>query len=159
MTRRAIIILALPLILSVLVLPHLYADDSSDGEEREIRAALEDWTEDFNLKRTDKVCGLFAPDLIANYGDYPQRDYDSICNQLKISLTNAETTFSYALEINEIIVSGDLAVVRLIWTLNIYDAGGKLVETSKDRGMDLFRRQADGKWRISRYIAYPMGGK
>lgn len=51
---------------------------------------------------------------------------------------------------------GDLAVVRLIWTLTVTDADKKVAETTKDRGIDIFRRQADGRWKISRYIAYPM---
>lgn len=153
---------AVLIVLSVFFLPALsYADDSRPGSgeeaEREIRAALEGWTEDFNDKKTDKVCGLFAPDLIAHYGEYPEKSYDSICAQLKSSLTNPGKTFRYSLDIQEIIISGDLAVVRLIWTLAVYDAEGKLIETTKDRGMDIFRLESDGKWRISRYIAYPMG--
>lgn len=51
---------------------------------------------------------------------------------------------------------GDLAVVRLIWTLTVTDADNKVAETTKDRGIDIFRRQADGSWKISRYIAYPV---
>lgn len=39
---------------------------------------------------------------------------------------------------------GDLAVVRLIWTLTVTDADNKVVETTKGRGIDIFRRQADG---------------
>lgn len=46
--------------------------------------------------------------------------------------------------------------MRLIWTLTVTDADNKAVETTKDRGIDIFRRQADGSWKISRYIAYPM---
>lgn len=139
-----------------------YAAESSANPSanpaREIRAALEGWTEDFNGKKTDKVCGLFAADLIAHYGDHPEKSYDSVCAQLKLSLTDPEKTYRYSLDIREIIVSGDLAVVRLVWMLNVYDAEGKLLETTKDRGMDVFRLESDGKWRISRYIAYPMGG-
>ncbi len=130
--------------------------DSSEYARKEVRAALDKWTRDFNDKNTDEVCGLFAPDLIANYGDYPEKSYDSICAQLKSSLANPKMTFRYSLEIKEIIVSGDLAVVRLIWTLTVTDADNKAVETTKDRGIDVFRRQADGSWKISRYIAYPM---
>ena len=96
--------------------------------------------------------------MIANYGDFPQISFESICKQLKSSLTNPELTFHYDLDLTEIIVSGDTGVVRLIWTLTVTGPDGKVVETTKDRGMDIFRRQPDGTWKISRYIAYPMGG-
>ena len=53
-------------------------------------------------------------------------------------------------------VSGDLAVVRLIWHLSVTDKQTGATETSSDRGIDIFRRQPDGQWRISRFIAYEM---
>ena len=164
MNLNGLLTLTILFILSVFSLPTLsYPGDNvsvlTEGDEREIRSALESWTRDFNDKKTDKVCGLFAPDLIANYGNYPELTYESICAQLKSSLTMEDKTFRYTLDIQEIIVSGDLAVVRLIWTLNVRDTSGNLTETVKDRGMDIFRRQADGNWRISRYIAYPTGEK
>ena len=132
--------------------------EAPDKAAEEIRAALEGWTKDFNDKNTNKICGLFAPDLIANYGDFPQISYESICKQLKSSLTDPELTFHYDLDLKEVIVAGDVAVVRLIWTLTVTNADCNVVETTKNRGMDIFRRQPDGAWRISRYIAYPMGG-
>jgi len=147
------------LVIAPLIFPSSCAAGSSGDAEMEIRAALARWTEDFNGKRTDRVCDLFAPDLIANYGDYPEKNYESLCGQLKSSLRDTEKTFRYSLDIQEIMVSGDLAVVRLVWTLTVYDTRGKLLETTKDRGMDVFRRQEDGSWRISRYLAYPIEGK
>ncbi|HEX5863802.1 MAG TPA: hypothetical protein VF014_06020 [Casimicrobiaceae bacterium] len=56
--------------------------------------------------------------------------------------------------IKEILVSGDLAVVRLVWTLKATgsDMPGEVV--SEEPGMDVFRKQPDGGWKITRYIAY-----
>jgi len=130
----------------------------ADGEEEEIETALREWRDDFNGKNADVICDLFAPDLIANYGDFPQLSYESICKQLKSSLTNPDLNFHYDLAITEVIVSGDTGIVRLIWDLTVTDGDGKVVERTKDRGMDIFRRQPDGTWKISRYLAYPAGG-
>jgi len=131
----------------------------ADGAENEIESALRKWRDDFNGRNVDGICDLFAPDLIANYGDFPQISYESICKQLKSSLTNPDLNFHYDLGITEIIVSGDTGVVRLIWDLTVTDANGKVIERTKDRGMDIFRRQPDVTWKISRYIAYPVGGE
>ncbi len=127
---------------------------SDSPAQAEIRTALTQWTADFNAGNADKVCGLFAPDLIAQYRGQPERDYQGLCDLLKRSLSDRTKTFTYSLAIKEIIVSGDLAVVRLTWTLRVKpkNAGGEI--SSDEPGMDIFRRQPDGSWKISRYIAY-----
>jgi steroid delta-isomerase len=55
-------------------------------------------------------------------------------------------------DIHEIVVSGDLAVVRLTWTLTTELAGKQ--DTTTEEGMDVFRRQPDGRWSIARFVAF-----
>jgi len=88
------------------------------------------------------------------YRGQPERDYNSLCDLLKRSLSDRTKTYRYALAIKEILVAGDLAVVRLTWTLTVQrkDVVGEIV--ADEPGMDIFRRQPDGSWKISRYIAY-----
>ena len=57
-------------------------------------------------------------------------------------------------QINEIMVSGDTAVVRLVWALES-DKAGSPAQTIEEPAVDIFHRQADGSWKISRYLAYP----
>jgi steroid delta-isomerase len=118
-----------------------------------IRAALTQWMADFNAGRAEEVCDLFARDLVAQYRGQPERDWDALCDLLKRSLADRGKSYSYALAIREILVEGDLAVVRLTWTLTV--RGKDAAETtSVEPGIDIFRRQADGSWRISRYMGY-----
>jgi ketosteroid isomerase-like protein len=126
---------------------------SGDQAERTIRPALAKWTSDFNARDTARICDLFAPDLVYDYRGFPERDYPTLCGLLHRSLADPTRTFSYALDIKEIIVSGDMAVVRLVWTLKVTSAGAK-TEESREPGLDVFRRQSDGSWKIARYIAY-----
>jgi steroid delta-isomerase len=51
-------------------------------------------------------------------------------------------------------IYGDAAVVRLVWTLEIEKAGSP-TGTIEESAVDIFHRQADGSWKISRYPAYP----
>jgi steroid delta-isomerase len=51
-------------------------------------------------------------------------------------------------------VSGDLAVVRLIWISNLTATDGRTT-SEEEPGLDVFQRQPDGSWKIIRYIAYP----
>ena len=128
---------------------------AAEGAEAAIRSTLERWTEDFNGRRAAAVCGLFAPDLIASYQGQPERGYDALCRLLTASLSDPLRSYRYELRIREIIVSGDLAVVRLVWRLTIDDRSGAPPATVEEPGLDVFRRQADGTWKIIRYIAYP----
>lgn len=128
--------------------------DSTEMPQSEIREALEKWRSAFNERDQKQVCDLFAPDLIANYQGQPERNYTSLCQLLQTSLADRERTYHYSLNINEVLVYGDLAVVRLIWTLEI-EKDGASKEIIAEPAVDIFRRQADGSWKISRYLAYP----
>ena len=128
---------------------------AAQDAQSEIRTALTQWMEDFNARRAGKVCGLFAPDLVAQFRGQPERNYAGLCELLKRSLSDPERSYSYTLAIKEVIVFGDAAIVRLVWTLTVHrkDAPGGDI-TANEPGMDLFRRQTDGSWKIARYIAY-----
>jgi steroid delta-isomerase len=129
------------------------AAESTATAEQAVRSALATWNADFNAGNADQICDLFAPDLRYDYPGFPERGYDEICTLLRTSLADRTRTFSYALDIREVIVSGDLAVVRLVWTLTVRPAGGEAV-SSREPGMDIFRQQDDGSWKIVRYLAY-----
>jgi len=130
------------------------AAQSDSPAQAEIRSALTRWMADFNAGNADKVCLLFAPDLVAQYRGQPERNYDELCALLKRSLSDRSKSYSYSLAIKEILVAGDLAVVRLIWTLKVTSKNPPAETTAEEPGMDVFRRQPDGSWKISRYIAY-----
>jgi len=98
---------------------------SADQPERAIGSALTNWTSDFNARDAAHICDLFAADLVYDYRGFPERDYATLCGLLRRSLADPTRTFSYALDIKEILVSGDMAIVRLVWTLTVASAGGK----------------------------------
>lgn len=128
--------------------------EPTEAAEHKIRSAIEDWRSAFNARDEDRVCALFAPDLVANYRGEPERDYASLCEMLRGAIRDPDVGYRYAVEINEIMIDGDAAVVRLAWTLEIEKAGSP-TETIEEPAVDIFRRQADGSWKISRYLAYP----
>ena len=126
----------------------------ADAAETAIRTALAQWTSDFNARDASRICDLFAKDLRYDFRGFPERDYDALCGLLHKSLADRTKQFVYSLDIREIIVSGDLAIVRLIWTLKVTIPGAANAVELKEPGLDVFRRQPDGSWKIIRYIAY-----
>lgn len=120
-----------------------------ESDRTAIEAALRQWPNDFNAENVDGVCGLFADDAVLVYPDSADRNRDEFCNQMRKLFDDPTKTFSYAPpDIREVLVDGDLATVRLIWTLTARDASGKVLETTAENGVDVFVRQPDGAWKI-----------
>jgi steroid delta-isomerase len=125
------------------------------SSEKQIRAALDSWRQDFNAGRAERVCDLFARDAIASYQGQPERRYDAICGLIKTALADTTRRLAYTVDIKEVLVFGAVATVRLVWTLQIAPKDGTPSYRVEEQAMDLFQRQADGKWRIIRSLAYP----
>src|SRR5262249_10497049 len=102
-------------------------------------------------------CGLFSTDLRYDFRGFPERNYTDICGGLRRALTDRTRRYAYALAVKEVLGSGDLAIVRLTWTLTITQPVAP-PKVSQEHGIDVFKRQANGTWKIIRYIAYDEPG-
>ena len=145
---------ASPALIAVVLAASQAAGQSADPAQDAIRTALLRWTADFNARKSAAICDLFAPDLRYDYRGQPERGYREICDLLHRSLSDPTKHYNYSPEIKEIIVSGDIAVVRLVWTLRVSSEGKTDAIVSKEPGLDVFRREPGGDWKIIRYIAY-----
>lgn len=153
MLRRAVLVLAL------LLAPALaHAEDRSAADraaEAAIRARLAAWTEAFNRGDAAATCELFADDLKSDVQGAPAGDKAAVCARIASALAKSRGKLAYVCQIHEILVSGDLAMVRLTWVLTEQPGGNAL---SRDEGMDIFRRDPDGLWRIARFMAFAVEG-
>jgi ketosteroid isomerase-like protein len=129
------------------------ATDSADGAAT-IRAELVAWTQAYNTRQADKVCGIFSEDLRYKFGEIQDRGYNDVCPALRRLLGDGTHRSHYTLDLREILVYGDIAVVRLIWTLDSSQSGSSATVRTLEPGMDIFQRQNDGTWKIIRYLAY-----
>jgi ketosteroid isomerase-like protein len=127
--------------------------DNSAAAKAAITDRLHRWTTAFNAQDLATVCGLFAPDLSYTVDDILNGSRDGLCASIRAGLARRDLKHHYdEPTIHEILVSGDLAVVRLTWTLTTEKNGVR--EVTKEEGMDIFRRAPDGLWSIARYIAF-----
>jgi ketosteroid isomerase-like protein len=143
-----LIVIALPL----LFVPPAAAQQASG--EAEVRAALKQWTADFNAGRADKVCDIFAPTLRADVDGFPERGFETQCKLLKDVLADPDHSLSYALDIKEILADGDMAAVRLSWTLTAKQKGSGETKVTEEQGLDIFGRSSDGRWQIIRFMTF-----
>jgi ketosteroid isomerase-like protein len=128
------------------------ADDSAAAKAA-ISDRLHRWTVAFNAQDLATVCGLFAPDLSYTVDKILNGTRDGLCASIGAALARRDLKLRYdEPTIHEILVSGDLAVVRLTWTLTAEKNGVR--DATKEEGMDVFRRAPDGLWSIARYIAF-----
>jgi ketosteroid isomerase-like protein len=115
---------------------------------------LNKWSDDFNAKNLDAICSLFAPDLVATFPGAKDRDFKGMCDSLKAAVEGNVGYHYEKPEIEQVIVQGNLAVVRLIWTLKITSDTSE-ERTVKERGLDVFKRQPNGSWKIAISYAHP----
>lgn len=122
----------------------------------DIEAALRQWPNDFNAGNLDGVCGLFADDVVLIYPDSPDRNHREFCDQMRGVFQRDSPSMEYAApDIRDVLVDGDTAIVRLVWTATVRNAEGKQLETIRENGVDVFRRQSDGSWKIHVSHAFP----
>ena len=122
--------------------------------EAEVRTALKQWMEDFNARRVEKICDIFAPTLRADVDGFPERTFDVQCKVLQTILADAEHSLSYTLDIKEIIADGDMAAVLLLWTLTSKVKSSGETKTTEEQGLDIFGRSSDGRWQIIRFMSF-----
>jgi uncharacterized protein (TIGR02246 family) len=126
-----------------------------DSDRTAITERLRRWTAAFNARDAAGVCDLFAPDLIATIPGDLGGDRDALCTRLAALLAKPGLQLHYdEPDIREIIVSGDIAVVRLFWTLRT--RSGDQQDVTTEAGMDIFKRQPDGRWSISRFLSFTL---
>ena len=121
------------------------ADDAA-----EVRARLEGWAKAFNEGRTQEACELFSKDLVSDVQGQAEAGYAERCAVLSRVMNDPDRSFSYSPDIKEVILAGDLAVVRLTWTLTVMPGN----DVSQESGLDVFRKEPDGVWRIIRFMAF-----
>ena len=54
-----------------------------------IRAELDAWTQSYNAREADKICGIFSEDLRYKFGKISDRGYSDVCTGLRRLLGDA----------------------------------------------------------------------
>jgi uncharacterized protein (TIGR02246 family) len=143
---------ALLLGLTVLVDAPAPAFTEDKGVAAIIVARLTDWAEAFNARDISRTCDLFSVDLISTMRGRPDEGREAVCGRIAKALAGRRSSIRYTLKVREIIVRDDIALVRLVW--QVKTGIGAINRVSYEPGIDIFRREADGNWRIIRFLAF-----
>ena len=131
------------------------AEPTSRLAEQQVRRALTDWLHAFNAGDTGSVCNLFAPDLRYDYRGFPERGFAEICGLLQRLAGGQEPEIHLRPR-----HQGGHRLRRHGCGAAGLDADrqasgpGRRHRASDEPGLDIFRRQTDGSWKIVRYMAF-----
>lgn len=128
-----------------------FASAGTKEDEAQIRAALQKWVASFNSGDLKTAAEVWAPDLEGWPPEGGNDTYDR--EQRYAAMANGKPPgATYALTINEVIVSCDMAVVRDTW---IETPAADASKARVFRSFEAWRRQSDGSWKIARWIDGP----
>ena len=130
------------------------AQPSPDADAQAIRAKILQGARGFMLGNPDTVLAHYARDIVLSYPGIPDMDYATLARSYgelrrRPAGERATTTPTF----DEVLVSGDLAVVRVRWTTTVTDSTGR-TNTRRLRDMQVWRRERDGQWMFVRGMHY-----
>jgi ketosteroid isomerase-like protein len=120
---------------------------------RAIRGALASWLEAANRGDWKAASRVWAPDLI---GWYPGQPDDSYTKEMESAAhpKPGRPPTRYQVNVVEVMVSDELAVVRDIWRFTTRP-GAADSSVSVVRSYEVWRRQKGNDWKIARWISAP----
>lgn len=113
-----------------------------------IRAAIQQTAAAINAHDVDGVMAHYAKDVQVSYPGIPDTRYDEFYASYRQMMGPAVTTHTTP-TIEEIAVSGDLAMIRMTWDTTITAKDTGRVTTRKARDLQVWRREKDG-WKFAR---------
>jgi ketosteroid isomerase-like protein len=143
--------IALLVVLGVGAAP-LRAGSAESAVESTIRAKLAAWETAYNAGDRKTTFAIWAPDLVGWYPGTPDITWQQEKDALDRPAPAAPQSRLHV-QIVEVIVSGDLAVVRDIWTET--PPAGSAAPATRIPSFEVWRRQPGGEWKIARWISAP----
>ncbi|HYR08463.1 MAG TPA: nuclear transport factor 2 family protein [Longimicrobium sp.] len=106
--------------------------------------------EAFNARDPDAIIALYSREVVLTYPGIPDQDYETLdAGYREMTDLPAGVTVTTAPTIEEIIVSGDMGVVRVTWNTTTVRAEPAQASTRQLRDLQVWLREADG-WKFFR---------
>jgi uncharacterized protein (TIGR02246 family) len=131
--------------------PSAHARDSATVRSLVVRSG-----EAANAGDPDAVMALYARDVVLSYPGVPDQDYATLARGYREMLRTPGVTLRTTPTFEEILVSGDLAVVRVIWTTTLTQGDPARETTRRMKDLQVWRRESDGTWKFARGMHFRM---
>ena len=135
------------------------ADEARTGEaasahERDVetlRKAILRSAEAFNASDPKAIMAPYARDIVLTYPGIPDMGYDELVKAYdEMTAPRPGVKARTSPEIEEILVSGDLGIIRITWTTTTTETNPPREWTRRMRDLQVWRRESDGTWKFAR---------
>jgi len=125
------------------------APDTHDADVKAIRDVETAWAQAFAAKDLDKVMAFYADDATVFFADAPViKGTAAIKAALKPALEDKNFSFTSAPDKVDVAKSGDLGYSQGAYTATFTDPKTKKVLMGKGKSVTVYRKQADGSWKV-----------
>ncbi len=136
------------------------AGEAASSHERDVEAlrkAILRSGEAFNAVDPDAIMSQYARDIVLSYPGIPDMGYDALVKAFAgIRNRKPGVTEKTTPTIEEILVSGDMGVIRVMWTTVTTETDPPRQSTRHMKDLQVWRREKDGTWKFIRGMHYRM---
>jgi uncharacterized protein (TIGR02246 family) len=129
---------------------------AAPAAEAEVRAEFARWTDAYRRHDLAGTMAIFDPGVRFAFQGSPDAGYAELQRGYEQDFRQPGAAAVWEGAIDEVIASGDQAAEFSTWKLVQRGPAGEEKVLAHNRGMDLFRRNARGEWRIIRSLNYPV---
>jgi uncharacterized protein (TIGR02246 family) len=123
--------------------------DTRAADEKTIRDGEVAWVKDFAAKDMDKIVAHYADNGTVLMPDAPiMAGKDAIRAGMKDVVTDPKFSLDLVTGKVEVSSGGDLAYSQGSYTVTATDARTKKLTTEKGKYVEVYKKQADGSWKI-----------
>lgn len=144
----------------ILLLACLLTALSASAQERDVealRSAVLRSGEAFNAGDPDAIMSQYARDVVLSYPGIPDMGYDALVSAYaSLRTPKPGVTVRTSPTIEEILVSGDMGVIRVMWTTTTTETNPPRESTRQMKDLQVWRRESDGTWKLARGMHYRM---
>lgn len=159
MLKRTIIVMSFVVLsLSVSARARAQAAGAAQDDKRaeaQIRQALADWVSATNRRDEAAADSIWGPNVVGWFPEAREFSRSAAFALAGIPEQKGASYSTYELKIDEVSVSGSMAVVYDIWTETKHFNGSPVTVRRLIHGSELWRLQPDQKWRIVRWVSAP----
>jgi len=127
---------------------------SYEKVEQEVKQRLDFQVEGIKKKDIDLTMKVFAPEVIGVGRTSVDRSYQDIKDSILSDFSSENLYYEYTYKIRELLVEGNIAIARVIWTLKTTDTeSNEVIQMREEVSMDIFK-YVDNQWLVTRFIVY-----
>ena len=126
---------------------------SAKNEQKDKEAilnAISKISDYYNRNQHDSALQFYSKDIKVSFPDEPDMDYNGFLAAYRAMKQRSGVTVHTRDSVEEVIVDGDLAIVRFSWLTRFKNNSTGAERSWRARDFTVWRKESDGQWRFYR---------